>query len=384
MPLTSKGFERLTYDDIVNKKIQKAKELFGEDIDTSELTPLGKFIRINAFDLAEAEEEAEYIYYSIFPNTASGVSLDRLCTFVGISRNPATSAIYNVKVNGTDGYIIPVGFLVGTASGINFYNTADIEIVNGECTINVWCTQTGTSGNVETETINKVVNPVADISKVQGIELVSLGTDDETDYELRKRFELAREGAGACTESAIKSALMRVPTVTSAGVVVNDTTETDSNGRPAFSFECFINGGENYHTEIAETIYNKKPIGIKTYGKISETIIDDGGYEHTINFSHTNKIAVKVFVKIRTDTAYEGTAGADDIKENLTTYINSLGVGESVILSALYGQIHKVAGVDEVLELKLSKEGNNFEAKNITVEKWEVVSCESVTVEVIN
>ena len=92
MPLTSKGFERLTYDEIVNKKIQKAKELFGEDIDTSELTPLGKFIRINAFDLAEAEEEAEYIYYSIFPNTASGVSLDRLCTFVGISRNPATSA----------------------------------------------------------------------------------------------------------------------------------------------------------------------------------------------------------------------------------------------------------------------------------------------------
>ena len=26
MPLTSKGFERLTYDEIVNKKIQKAKE----------------------------------------------------------------------------------------------------------------------------------------------------------------------------------------------------------------------------------------------------------------------------------------------------------------------------------------------------------------------
>ena len=223
MPLTSKGFERLTYDDIVNKKIQKAKELFGEDIDTSELTPLGKFIRINAFDLAEAEEEAEYIYYSIFPNTASGVSLDRLCTFVGISRNPATSAIYNVKINGTDGYIVPVGFLVGTASGINFYNTADVEIVNGECTINVWCTQTGTLGNVEIETINKVVNPIADISGVQGIELVSLGTDDETDYELRKRFELAREGTGACTESSIRAALMRVPTVTSAGVIINDT-----------------------------------------------------------------------------------------------------------------------------------------------------------------
>ena len=99
---------------------------------------------------------------------------------------------------------------------------------------------------------------------------------------------------------------------------------------------------------------------------------------------NTNKVVVKVFVKIRTDTAYEGTVGAEDIKENLTTYINNLGVGESVILSALYGQIHNVSGVDEVLELKLSKDGENFEAKNITVEKWEVVSCESVTVEVMN
>lgn len=382
MPLTSKGFERLTYDDIVNKKIQIAKELFGEDIDTSELTPLGKFIRINAFALAEAEEEAEYIYYSIFPNTASGVSLDRLCTFVGISRNPATSAAYNVKVVGTNGYIVPTGFLVGTASGINFYNTSDVEIVNGECTINVWCTKTGTTGNVVTETINRVVNPIADISSVQGIELVSSGTDDETDYELRKRFELAREGAGACTESAIRSALMRVPTVTSAGVIINDTTEIDTEGRPAFSFECFISGGENYHTEIAETIYNKKPIGIKTFGDISETVTDDGGYKHIISFSHTKNIAVNVLVKIRVDPSYEGSVGTEDIVNNLTTYIDGLGVGESVILTSLYGKIHAVAGVDEVIELKLAKVGESFSSKNITVKEWEVVNCNSVTVEV--
>ena len=31
MPLTSKGFERLTYDEIVNKKIQKAKELLADE-----------------------------------------------------------------------------------------------------------------------------------------------------------------------------------------------------------------------------------------------------------------------------------------------------------------------------------------------------------------
>lgn len=384
MPLTSKGFERLTYNDIVNKKIQKAKELFGEDIDTSELTPLGKFIRINAFDLAEAEEEAEYIYYSIFPNSARGVSLDRLCVFVGITRNPATASAYKVKVTGTSGYIVPIGFLVGTMGGINFYNIKDTTIVDGECKITVWCTQTGTEGNIEAASITQIVKPVAEIKSVQGLELVNLGTDDETDYELRKRFEQAREGAGACTEAAIRAALMRVPTVTSAGVIVNDTTETDNKGRPPFSFECFINGGENYHGEIAETIYNKKPIGIKTFGSISETVIDAGGYEHIINFSHTTKINVAVSIKIRVDSTYEGSTGKVEIADNIVTYINNLGVGESVILSSLYGKIHAVSGVDEVTELMLSKNGGAFSAQNINAEEWEIVNCTSVEVEVVS
>lgn len=384
MPLTSKGFERLTYNDIVNKKIQKAKELFGEDIDTSELTPLGKFIRINAFDLAEAEEEAEYIYYSIFPNSAKGVSLDRLCVFVGITRNPATASIYKVKISGTSGYTVPMGFLVGTVSGIYFYNIQNTEIVNGECEITVWCTQTGTEGNIEAAAITQIIKPVAEISNIQGIELVSLGTNDETDYELRKRFEQAREGAGACTEAAIRAALMRVPTVTSAGVIVNDTTQTDSKGRPPFSFECFINGGENYHSEIAETIYNKKPIGIKTFGSISETVIDDGDYEHIINFSHTTKINVAVSIKIRVDSTYEGSTGRAEITDNIVTYIDNLGVGESVILSSLYGKIHAVSGVDEVTELMLSQNGGAFSAQNINAEEWEIVNCTSVEIEVVS
>lgn len=385
MPLTAKGFERLTYNDIVNKKIQKAKELFGEDIDISELTPLGKFIRINAFDLAEAEEEAEYIYYSIFPNSATGVSLDRLCAFVGITRNPATAAEHKVKVTGTSGYVVPIGFLVGTVSGINFYNIEDTEIgETGECEILVCCTQTGTAGNIMSESIVQIVNPTIGITGIKGVEVVTEGYKDETDYELRKRFGQAREGAGACTEAAIRAALMRIPTVTSAGVIVNDTTETDSKGRPPFSFECFINGGENYHSEIAETIYNKKPIGIKTFGSIAETVIDEGGYEHIINFSHTTKINVAVSIKIRVDSTYEGSTGKTEITDNIVTYIDNLGVGESVILSSLYGKIHAVSGVDEVTELKLSKNGGAFSAQNITAEEWEIVNCTSVEIEVLS
>ena len=77
------GYVRRSYDDILSDKIQRAKELFGEDIDTSDLTPLGKFIRINAYDQALAEEEIEAVYYARFPDTASGQNLDRLLVFGG-------------------------------------------------------------------------------------------------------------------------------------------------------------------------------------------------------------------------------------------------------------------------------------------------------------
>lgn len=86
--LTEQGYHRPTYDEILESKEQLARTLFGEDIETSEQTPLGKFIRIGAYDLSKAYEDIENVYYARFPNTASGISLDRLCVFVGISRNP--------------------------------------------------------------------------------------------------------------------------------------------------------------------------------------------------------------------------------------------------------------------------------------------------------
>ena len=161
--LNELGYKRKTYDEIIEGKIQRAKELFGEDIETDETTALGKFIRINAYDQALAEEEAEAIYYARFPNTATGVSLDRLCAFVGISRNSAEHSRYEVQVNGTAGAIIPFGFLVSTESEIDFYNTSETEIgEDGTCKINVECVTAGTIGNVNAGEINIIKNPSAD------------------------------------------------------------------------------------------------------------------------------------------------------------------------------------------------------------------------------
>lgn len=372
MALTELGFKRRTFAEILAAKEQKARELFGEDIDTSELTPLGKFLRINAYDQAITEEEAENIYYSIFPSTATGQSLDRLCWLVGITRNQATPAEYTVKVTGTEGTEVPVGFLVGTDSDLTYFND-EAKTIGSDGTVNitVLCTESGEIGNVTPTDINTIVNPVANISSVVGVEQTEVGAESESDYSLRARFEEAKEGMGSCNEIAIKSALMRVPTVSSVSIAINDTDETDSGNRPPRSFECYISGGEDYHAQIAETIFDKKPIAIKTYGTVSQTVTDDGGYTHTIKFSHTTDIDVYLKIAIKTTTSFSDDTGKEDIRNNIRNYVNSVGVGKPVILSQLYGLIHEVNGVQEVTAISQSTNGTTWSASNISVESYQ-------------
>lgn len=382
MGLTETGFVRRTYDDILNAKIEKAKELFGQDIDTSEQTPLGKFIRINAYDQALAEEEIEQVYYSWFPSTARGKSLDRLLVFAGIRRTPATAASYTVKVTGEPGCAVPVGFLVGTDTDLTFYNVEDTTIgEDGTCTITVLCTEAGIIGNTSATAINKAINPEAGVFSVSGVGYVAEGADEETDAELRERFKGAIQGVGSSNEAAIRSALLRVPTVTSAVVMVNYTLENDSDGRPPKSFECYVNGGGNYRQEIAESIFSKKPIGVKTYGKEKVTVVDIGGHSHEIMFSYCEQVVIDVAITVKVSTKFE-QSGAADIESNVREFINSFGIGEGFASSAVYGHIYSVAGVKEVTELALYIGGLKCSGK-VELESWQIAQCGTVTVSVV-
>lgn len=381
MGITETGYYRSTYEDILSELTAKAQELFGEDIDVSELTPLGKLLNIMAYVRAKDHELAELIYYSRFPNTANGISLDRLCPFLGLTRNTAIPSRYTVTVTGEEGTTIPVGFLVSTESDITFYTTEEKTIAAGEttCTITVECTTEGTIGNVAAKEINEIVNPEAGIDSVVGVSIVSAGEDEESDYELRKRIEIASEGSGSGNASSIRAALIRIPTVESAVVIVNDSNSTDSKGNEPHSIAVYVAGGENYSQEIAEAIFNTKPAGIQTNGTIIKTVTDNGGYTHQIKYNKMQTVNVTVAVSIVTTVDFE-TTGIETIKNNIKNYINSFGFGDDVIYSTLYGYIYAVKGVEKVTELKLSTDGTTFTTNDIEISILECARCDTVTV----
>lgn len=370
--LSDTGFLRPTFDDLVSMQETKAKELFGDNIDVSEQGVLGKFIRLSCYEIDEAWQAMENLYYERFINTARGLGLDRLSTFAGIGRNPATYARHKIKLIGSENYSLSMGFLVATEDNIQFYTTNDVVLNStGTAEVTVDAIESGTIGNVPVGAITKIVNPVAGITSIEHIGIEIYAEDIETDTALRKRFNLTISGAGSGTVDAIRGAVMRVPNVDSCIIVENTTDETDSEGRPPHSFECYVTAPVEQNLEIAQAIFEKKPIGINSYGDISVDVLDSGGHTHAIKFSRTEEISVYIKISIKTNSFYEST-GAQDIKDNLVSVINNLGCGEDVIFSSLYGHIYAVTGIEEVTSLQLSTNGTQYSQDNITVSSNEI------------
>lgn len=380
--LTDKGYQRPTYDELLDGQIERAKLLFGEDIDTSEISILGKFIRLQVYDLAEAYEDLEKLYYARFPNTASGVSLDRLLPFAGITRNLATYAQHKIRISGNIGTEIEAGLSIVTDTGVQF-ETIENCIISEDGTTETYmeCSQAGEIGN-QIKAL-ELENPSIDITGVEEIELTSIGQEKESDTAVRKRFNISKAGSGSNTQNSVKGAIMQVPNVTAVEVFENKT-DNMVNDIPPHSFKCYVLCPDYVNQQVAEAIFSKKPLGIPCVGDLTFQVKDDGGQTHEIKFSKSVSIPIAIQITIKVNQYFEEN-GTETIKENLVEYISKLENGQDVILTSLYGEIHKVLGVVETTNLKLSKLGEEFAIKNILCDIYQVadLSKENITIEVV-
>ena len=331
--------------------------------------------------MAKAYEDIEYVYYSRFPNTASGTSLDRLGVFAGITRNPATYSTRTITVHGDANTEVMELKVCGENDEIIFHNTASFIIPeSGNIDILVECETAGEKGNISI--INKIVNPIAGVNSVSYIGSVDDvdGLDVESDYDFRKRWNQSISGRGTSNSNSIVSAILNVPTVQSVCIIENNEND-EVDGRPPHSFECYVYGGENYHKEIAEAIYSKKPIGIQAYGTITIDVPDAGGTIHPIKFSQTSNIPVYISVKYKKNSRFEAD-GEEQIKNILADHINSHRVGEGVTFASLYSYIFDVEGVRDVTELLIGVSADALATDNIDVKDWEIAITDVDKIEV--
>ena len=380
--ITDKGFVRPSYDEILQAQINRAKVLLGDDIDTSEESVLGKFIRINVFYLNICYETLEDLYYSSFPNTARGQSLDRLGPFAAVSRNQATQSRIEVKIKGTVGESVPSAFLL-KSDKTSFYIVNDYTIdSNGEVVAIANCVDDGVVGNISNGERLDIQNPRMGIDSVEFIRIVQNGEELESDKDFRIRFANSLAGAGSSTESAIKGAIYRVPLVD--GVSVIDNNSDTASSIPPHSFACYVLAPESQYDEIAKAIFDKKPLGIQCIGDIERTVYDAWGKPHTVKFFATSKAELKISIQIKTNQYFE-SSGISQIKDNIANFINNLANGSDVYYTSVFGYIHNVTGVVSVVDLKICKIGQTPGNGDIAIGEQEIarIDVSNISVEVV-
>lgn len=361
MPMTEQGFRKLTYAEILEQQIIRAKDVFGQDIDTSEKSVLGKYIRLNVSDFAKQEEALEAIYLARYIDTATGISLDRLTPFANITRNNQTCAVLSVTVEnaGANNASIPMNTYLVSSSGILYHTVRQAVVAAYQTgTLFVECNIAGIVGN-DTDIIDFYQTQVPNI-RILSAEIVSTGQDMETDEQLRLRWKKALAGAGTNTYDSIIGGILRISGIQDCVIFENDTDENIDDGSgfviPPHSFETVVSGGMDASAEIAQAIFDKKPIGIGAAGAKSYTVQDAAGILHTICFSYAETVSTKVVMTIQTGYVLPESY-VQDIAKAVVSYFESNQMGQTIYPVSVCAAVMNTGFAETVTELAFSKFG---------------------------
>ncbi|MCO7127825.1 baseplate J/gp47 family protein [Sporolactobacillus shoreicorticis] len=380
--LDENGFQKKSYADLVSDMQDKAKQLWGEDVNVSEKSFLGILIILFAWFLSIAWELAESVYNAGFVTKSEGVQLDRLSTLMGTSRIPAASSYATLSINGQPNYVVEEGTVFATESGIQFETIAELTLdAEGKGTVDAVSVDTGVDTNVAAGSITVQANPDSNITSVTNPEAATGGRDQETDVEFRQRLVAGSSSTGNATFPSIVAKLLETSGVRSANVITNSTMETDSAGNPPKSVHAYVLGGTA--ADVADTLLNSVAAGIETVGSQSVDVTDDSGTVHTIKFDFASEVDIAVQVSVSTNPTYE-IDGDDQIKQNIVDYTSGLKMGEDVIYSRLFSCAYAVVGIDDVTITVGRSNDEELGTTNVVIGPNEVAQIKSSDIEVIH
>lgn len=275
--------------------------------------------------------------------------------------------------------------LVATVVGSTLkVDLADIfQTVSFSKSSNLGITKVTKLGDVQAENFGPIEQPVNTITTIAtpvlGWDSVSnpisanTGRFKETDAELRERFRVSKFERASNILESLYSALINLDAVEQVVIYENDTDVTDDKGIPAHSFLPIVLGGIS--TNIAQTIWENKPLGIRSYGNTSVTIYDSQGFPHDIGFERPNPVNVYISIELQTDSNYPQDGDAV-MKSAIAAYMEAnFGIGDDIVYSRLYTPVNSVPG-HQVLDLSIGTSPNPTGKVNIPVNFKELFSLD--------
>lgn len=215
-------------------------------------------------------------------------------------------------------------------------------------------------------TVNNILTSQSGLDSVNNPDDFTIGNIAETDSELRTRVRNDYNTVGSGTLDTIQAILDRNTNIRSSLIEENRTFQTlPVTSIPPKSYEVILNYDTLTNNEVAQLIWDAKPIGIATYGTDNGTAIDSDGGSQTVNFSIADDLYVYFRVRLSVLDATEGETFPTNYKELIQDSVtlegnNNYLIGVDVIGKRFYGTIYNaVSGINELdVEVYLSTDSN--------------------------
>ena len=377
------GLHVPTYADIRDDLIDDFKKIYGDDLYLGNDSQDYQMISAFALKTYDTIQLLQIVYNNQSVKTAVGTGLSSRVKLNGLHRKTASCSTCVLTLKGVPGTTIASGIVEDTQGkrwnlpeNVNF----DREIVE----ITAQCQDIG-AVEAPVGTITKISNPqygwISVTNKVPAVK----GRPIETDEELRRRQAISTALPSRNMTNSTIAGIASVAGVTRYKVYENDTNKTDENGIPGHTIAAVVEGGLD--GAIAEQIYLRKGPGCGTHGTTTIIYTNSDGLKNEIRFFRPSykKISVKVTVK---KYATYTTEVEGDIRRNIASYIERLGIGGNVTSMGILTAI--AAAVDDALHppfalqsVQLGKDGGVLGVADIEIPYNAIAKSESVTVEVI-
>ncbi|UMJ99855.1 baseplate J/gp47 family protein [Klebsiella pneumoniae] len=375
--VTAEGISAPDYQTVLDTITGYFQQIYGSDAYLDPDSKDGQMVALVALAIHDANNTAISVYRSFSPATALGDALTSNVKINGITRRAATNSTVDLLLTGAVGTTITNGSVRDTNSVIWNLPATVVIGTDGTVVATATCTNSGAVAAVA-GSVNGINPPTRGWASVTNPLAATVGIAAETDAELRVRQSQSVALASLTPFDAVDGAIANVEGVTRHKLFENDTDTTDANGLPAHSISAIVEGGDA--TEIANTIRSTKGQGVSTYGTTAVIVTDKYGNPYTIRFSRPVDVPIYVSITIQALTGYSSEVG-DEMKAAVAAYINSLAIGDSVLLSRVYSpaNLGVVSGGNaryyDIMELLIGRTAEGVAAANVVLAYDESASC---------
>ena len=378
--VTAAGFTIKGFDVVLREHIERARQMFGANVDLAATSPLLKILQVVAAEDAEQWKRMEDLYYSNFVSTAIGDSLDLLGEDVGLPRRQlfAEGEVRFTIDNPAPGrqYVLPEGVVVVTAAPVRAFSTTTpltLSAAEPQGTVRVRAFERGAAGDIAAGQIVGP-DPVYQAVYLGSLGLASIAVENQQPFsggaaaegDEAYRGRLLGLPRNIWTLESLRRAVLDVSGVIDAllfdplgGVDVSQSYFNIFDfGERAFSGERRL--GEPYSFDVV--VAHEFAWPWRTQGPVpgifervsaaADRVRPVGIHPHIIQANH---IDVGVQATVLVGPGYDREALLAAIKQRLAQDIGALKLGGDVLYSQVMCAFVEQPGVVDVQNLRLRR-----------------------------